>query len=81
MSDDRSVDGLEHLQSAALELIAAARAFLDVAEEVVREPAVAVTIVQAAAGVGRTILGATDRGDAGDGSPPRGAKVRRIDVS
>lgn len=81
MSDDRSADGLEHLQSAALELIAAARAFLDVAEEVVREPAVAVTIVQAAAGVGRTILGATDRAGAGGASPPEEAKVRRIDVS
>jgi hypothetical protein len=34
----RARDGLEHLQAAALELIAAARAALDVAEEVVNDP-------------------------------------------
>ena len=56
--DERAAEGLEHLQAAALELIAAARAFLDVAEEVVREPGVAATIVHAAAGVGRAVFGA-----------------------
>lgn len=38
MSDDRAREGVEHLQNAARELIAAARAFLDVAEEVVDDP-------------------------------------------
>ena len=33
---DHAVEGLEHLQAAAIELIAAARAFLDVAEDLVR---------------------------------------------
>lgn len=33
---DHAQEGLEHLQTAALELIAAARAFLDVAEDLVR---------------------------------------------
>lgn len=35
MTDERATEGLEHLQRAGKELIAAARAFLDVAEEVV----------------------------------------------
>ena len=36
---DRIKEGVEHLQNAALEFIAAARIFLDVAEEIVRDPA------------------------------------------
>ena len=35
MTEPRAQDGIDHLQRAALELIAAARAFLDVAEDVV----------------------------------------------
>ncbi len=35
--DDRIKDGFDHLQNAALEVIAALRSFLDVAESVVRE--------------------------------------------
>jgi hypothetical protein len=76
-----AAEGLEHLQSAALELLAAARSFLDVAEEVVREPGVAATIVHAAAGVGRAVL-------AGGGAPTTRAestsdegRVRHINVS
>lgn len=41
MADDRDgrvSDGVAHLQAAAREMIAAARAFLDAAEEVVEDP-------------------------------------------
>ena len=38
MSEQRARDAMEHLQAAALEVIAAMRAFLDVAEEAVRDP-------------------------------------------
>lgn len=38
MNDERAREGIEHLQAAALEMIAAARAFLDVAEDLVRDP-------------------------------------------
>lgn len=38
MGDDRAREGVEHLQAAFLELIEAVRAFLDVAERVVRDP-------------------------------------------
>ena len=65
--EEHAVEGLEHLQAAALELIAAARAFLDVAEDVVREPGVAATIV-------RNVLGAS-------APPPTTGRVRRINVS
>ncbi|MCU0269766.1 MAG: hypothetical protein MUF83_14135 [Acidimicrobiales bacterium] len=37
MNDDRAAEGVDHLQAAALEMIAAARAFLDVVEEVVSD--------------------------------------------
>lgn len=36
--DDRTADGVEHLRAAAREMIAAVRAFLEVAEELVEDP-------------------------------------------
>ena len=81
MTDDRAVEGLEHLQAAALELIAAAKAFLDVAEDVVRDPGVAATIVSAAAGVGRAVFGG-QAAPAGPADPAGdGERIRRIHVS
>ncbi|TML37905.1 MAG: hypothetical protein E6G27_16355 [Actinobacteria bacterium] len=41
---DRMAEALAHLQLAALELIEAARAALDVAEDLVREPATALLV-------------------------------------
>ena len=38
MSEKRAADGMAHLETAAKEMIEAARAFLDVAEEVVTDP-------------------------------------------
>lgn len=38
MSEDRTSRGVEHLQAAALEMIGAARAFLDAVEDVVSDP-------------------------------------------
>ena len=38
MATSEPTDGLAHLQKAALEMIAAARAFLEVAEKVVENP-------------------------------------------
>ena len=52
--DDRASDGLAHLQAAAREAIAAARAFLDVAEELVADPAAASAIADAVGSVVRT---------------------------
>jgi len=41
VNEERAREGVGHLQSAAVEVIAALRAFLDVAEAVVRDPAAA----------------------------------------
>jgi hypothetical protein len=80
MNDERAVEGLEHLQNAALELIEAARAFLDVAEDLVRDPAAATTIVHAAATLGRLVA----TGPVPPGRPPdaqEDGRVRHIRVS
>jgi hypothetical protein len=44
MNEERAHEVVEHLQAAALEMIAAARAFLDVAEELVKDPGEAVAL-------------------------------------
>ena len=48
----RAREGVEHLQAAARELIAAARAALDVAEEVVNDPESIATLAGTLASVG-----------------------------
>jgi hypothetical protein len=37
VNDERAAEGLDHLQAAAMEMISAARAFLDVAEDFVAD--------------------------------------------
>jgi hypothetical protein len=49
---DRAREGIQHLQAAARELIHAARALLDVAEDVVDDPAAIATLVGVLAAVG-----------------------------
>jgi hypothetical protein len=49
---DRAREGLEHLQSAARELIHAARAVLDVAEDLVDDPGTVESLVGAVSGLG-----------------------------
>ena len=44
--DPRVVNAVEHLQNAALELIAAMRNALDVAEDLVGDPAALATLIQ-----------------------------------
>lgn len=79
MNEERADEGLEHLQTAAEELIAAARAFLDVAEEVVTDPQTARSLL----GLLESVAGMATRGrpggsgGAGDGDDP----VEHIPVS
>ncbi|MBV9412351.1 MAG: hypothetical protein JO148_12195 [Acidimicrobiia bacterium] len=47
--EEKAHEVVEHLQAAALELIEAARAMLDVAEDMVKDPADMVTLASAAA--------------------------------
>jgi hypothetical protein len=80
VNDERAAEGIEHLQNAALELIEAARAFLDVAEDLVRDPAAAATIVHAAATLGR-IVAAGPAAPGSAQSPDTEGRVRHIRVS
>ena len=80
---DRARDGMQHLQAAARELIHAARALLDVAEDVIDDPAATAPLIGALgargdAARGRATAFPDDDGDAGDGP---GATLERITVA
>lgn len=90
----RLEDGVEHLQVAAHEMLAAARSFLDVVEDVVSdreklsEVTASVTELLGSAGgslarmaerVAGSAGGASNPANDGDGGAPR-PRVRRIDV-
>ena len=86
MTDDATKSGIDHLQSAALELIAAARSFLDVAEELVKEPEASAAVVRAAAGVAAAVLGggqppSDPRADRGEPEHATDSPVEHIEVS
>lgn len=82
---------VEHLQAAAIEMIAATRALLDVAEELVKDPRTASTVVDAftavgraaarAASTGRAATGSTPPADGDDGDDGGDGGVQRIPVS
>jgi hypothetical protein len=78
VNDERAKQGVEHLQAAAIEMIAAFRAFLDVAEDVVRDPsavaALAASLVESA-----KAAAPTPPDPAGD--PATEPRVTRIRVS
>ncbi|HLT68550.1 MAG TPA: hypothetical protein VKZ72_00205 [Acidimicrobiales bacterium] len=96
-AQERAREGVQHLQAAARELIAAARAALDVAEEVVEDPEALVSAVSALAGLGElarrmagtsppgsgTRAGPSGPADPGGGTDDDGdePRVQRIPVS
>ncbi len=61
MNRDDTSAGVEHLQNAAREMIAAARLFLDAAEEVVEDPQVVSELGGAVRGVVSDLARAADR--------------------
>ena len=75
MNDERAHEMVEHLQGAALELIEAARAFLDVAEDMVKDPGQALAMASAAAKMAGTHGGAHPDGHGA------AARVEHIRVS
>jgi hypothetical protein len=85
--DERARAGIEHLQAAAREAIGAARALLDVAEELVTDPAALQSalgslgsVLQAALGSVR-VPGSADghvSDPGGDGDEGKGGRVQRI---
>lgn len=92
MSEERTHDlgheAAELVQAAALEAIKAMKAFLEVAETVVREPAVAATVgrafAEAAASAMRPTRGDAARDDEDDdemSEEQHTGRVRRIDIA
>jgi hypothetical protein len=85
----RAREGIEHLQAAARELIEAARAALDVAEELIDDPESVASLVgtlASAADVAKRVTGSggwpRPAPDGSDASPPEGeARVQHIAVS
>lgn len=83
---DRAGEGLDHLQAAALEMIAAARAFLDVAEDLVADRTRVAGVVDAvtsmADGFARSCADADAvRSDGAPGEEPSSGPVEHIKVS
>ena len=74
--DDRASEGLAHLQAAAREAIAAARAFLDVADELVADPAAVSAGVDA---VGSVVRVAARKGREAVGQQPGGLESDRVE--
>jgi hypothetical protein len=88
MDEQRAAEGVDHLQAAALEMIQAARAFLDVAEEVVTDRERVSEAFSVLTDVARAAArGATDRPGDGSTAPDGGgdgateSQVQRITLS
>ena len=84
MSDERAADGVDHLQRAALELISATRAFLDVAEEVVTDRDKVAEVVDLVSDVATNVAAGARRAGAEGTARAAGAMrpdgVEHIDV-
>ena len=80
MTEDRARQGVEHLQAAAIEMIAAFRAFLDVAEEVVRDPSAVTALATSLVDTARAAAPTPTSPEHGD-APPSESRVTRIRVS
>lgn len=82
---DRAAEAVDHLQSAALEMIAAARAFLDVVEDVVADPDKVAEVVATVGSVADAAARAATRGATAAPSPrhdaPADAGIQHIEVS
>ncbi|HKA82814.1 MAG TPA: hypothetical protein VKD21_03080 [Acidimicrobiales bacterium] len=80
---DRARDGIQHLQAAAHELIDAARALLDVAEDVVDDPAAIATLVGALGALGDAARARATRPPDDDGKAGQepDAPIERITVA
>ena len=76
-SHDPAQEAAAHMRAAALELIAAARALLDVTEQLVKDPGPIVAAVAALAAAGRPVepREGTAGESPGDGQPAGGAEA------
>ena len=81
MSSSEQGDGLAHLQNAALEMIAAARAFLEVAEKVVQNPETVRTAVVTIGAVAKAVMQSTENGHAAPNGDEAQSGVEHIPLS
>jgi hypothetical protein len=79
MNEEKAHEVVEHLQAAALELIEAARAMLDVAEDMVKDPAELRALAAAAAHFAGTVSAAGGAAHAAKSNGDR--RVQHIRVS
>lgn len=83
--EDRTVDpareGLEHLQSAAREMIAAARSMLDAVDELLDDPRAASSLATAVSTVGRLVEGAVASLTSSSAPESDEPRVQRVKVS
>jgi hypothetical protein len=83
--NEKAKEALEHMQQAALQMIAAARAVLDIAEEMVKDPApllaAAAATAEAAAATGARIVDPNRSADDHGGMPAPEPRVQHIRVS
>jgi hypothetical protein len=89
MTDDerneKAKQALEHMQQAALQMIAAARAVLDIAEEMVKDPApliaAAAATAEAATAAGARLADPAGHANGADQGPMPEPRVQHIRVS
>ncbi len=75
---EKAREGIEHLQSAAFEVIAALRSFLDLAEDLVRDPASAAVLAARVAEAARATQ--PEAGEGGAATSAAGG-ITRIRIS
>jgi hypothetical protein len=78
-ADERTVQGVEHLQAAAHEMIEAARAFLDVMEDLVRDDEKVASVAEAFGSIARGAARAARSASNGTGAPSTGGDGGRDD--
>jgi hypothetical protein len=80
---DPAREGLEHLQAAAHEMIAAARSMLDACEELISDPKAGETLAALVGSVARAVGGITGAAVPGDRTDDHdeGPRVERIKIS
>lgn len=81
MTDDRAAQGIDHLQAAALEMVQAARAFLDVVEEFVADREKVADVVAVVGTMAEAAGRAARSGAPGTAPPADDDRVQTIRVS
>lgn len=81
-NEEKAHEAVEHLQAAALEMIAAARAVLDIAEDLVHDPGPLLGVVAGLADLAAPFAArAKGQSPDADEAPERAPRVQHIRVS